>query len=152
MENLAPSNVPGKRLRIMLVEDDDNDVELLRRAFRSSPNLQLEVAYHGREALEQITTRASSDCWPDLILCDLNMPVMNGIDFLRWLKRESPCPRTPLVVLTSSVLESDVENAYALGAAAYLVKPSSHSDLQVLAKTLVDFWKLVHTVPLRREK
>jgi CheY-like chemotaxis protein len=113
--------------------------------------LELEVVFNGREAVERVTAQATAGGGPDLILCDLNMPVMNGFEFLKWLKSESPCPRTPLIVLTSSVVETDVVRAYEAGAAAYLVKPSSHEDLITLAKALVDFWKLVHAPRVRRE-
>jgi CheY-like chemotaxis protein len=127
-------------------------VELLRRAFRDIPGLDLEVAYHGREAVDQIMAQSERGCWPDLVVCDLNMPEMNGFEFLKWLKKESPCPRTPAVVLTSSAVEGDLAQAYDIGAAAYLVKPSSHKELQIVAKALAEFWKLVHSPPLRREK
>ncbi len=145
-------NTHGRRFIVLLVEDDANDVELLRRAFRDSPGLHLDVVFNGREAQEFILSRTTEDCWPHLILCDLKMPEMNGFEFLTWLKRESPCPRTPLVVLTSSAVESDLAQAYDLGAAAYLVKPSSHKELQALAKALAEFWMLVHTPPLQHEK
>jgi CheY-like chemotaxis protein len=138
----------------MLVEDDENDVELLQLAFRLMTGLSLEVFANGREAANAIISRAQSTdvCWPDVILCDLKMPTMNGFEFLAWLKSESPCPRTPLVVLTSSLEESDVGRAYDLGAAAYLEKPLTHESLQSPVKALVNFWKLVHTPALRREQ
>ena len=95
------NNVPpaATGLKVMLVEDDANDVELLRLAFKSVPSPQLDVAFNGREAIEAIQARAEEQCWPDMILCDLNMPVMNGFEFIKWLKAESPCPRTPLIVV-----------------------------------------------------
>ena len=142
---------PTPRLKVMLIEDDANDVELLRLAFRSVPFPHLDVAFNGREAVEAIQAKTQEQCWPDVILCDLNMPVMNGFEFLKWLKGESPCPRTPLIVLTSSVVETDITLSYDLGAAAYLVKPSNHEELQALAKALVNFWKLVQSPQLRRE-
>src|SRR5436190_12696461 len=137
------------RLKVLLVEDDANDVELLQLAFKSASCPPPDIAFNGSEAIEAIKMQARSKqvCWPDVILCDLNMPVMNGFEFIKWLKRESPCPRTPLIVLTSSVVESDVGKSYELGAAAYLIKPSSHEELQAMAKGLVNFWKLVQPPP-----
>ena len=140
------------RLKVLVVEDDANDIELLRLVFRPLPGLHLDAVFNGREAVDTITAHSDQDCWPDLILCDLNMPVMNGFEFLKWLKRDSPCPRTPLVVLSSSAVENDLAKAYDLGAAAYLVKPSSHEELVALAKALVNFWRLVQAPPLRREE
>jgi CheY-like chemotaxis protein len=143
----------ASRLKVLLIEDDANDVELLRLAFESASGPQPDVVFNGREAIEVIQARAQAipACWPDVILCDLNMPVMNGFEFIKWLKLESPCPRIPVIVLTSSVVDTDVGTSYDLGAAAYLVKPSGHEELQALAKGLVDFWKLVQSPPLNRE-
>jgi len=140
-------------LKILLVEDDENDVELLRLALKSASAAQLVVAFNGREAVEVILPRSEGRqiFQPDVILCDLKMPVMNGFEFLHWLKKESPCPRTPLIVLSSSVVEGDVGRSYDLGAAAYLVKPSSHDALQTLAKGLVNFWRLVQAPQLGRD-
>ena len=151
-ENPGFSDTPRTRLKVLLVEDDENDVDLLRLAFRKAPGLQLDVSFNGREAADRIARETNHECWPNIILCDLNMPVMNGFEFLKWLKNESPCPRIPLVVLTSSMVETDLARAYDLGAAAYLVKPSSHTELQALAKALVDFWRLVYAPPLKRER
>jgi CheY-like chemotaxis protein len=139
----------ASRLNVLLIEDDANDVELLRLAFESISGPQLDVVFNGREAIEVIQSQAQREkaCWPDVILCDLNMPVMNGFEFIKWLKLESPCPRIPLIVLTSSVVDTDVGASYDLGAAAYLVKPSGHEELQALAKGLVEFWKLVQSPP-----
>ena len=142
-------NLTRGRLNVLVIEDDANDVELLRLVFRPLPGPHLDAVFNGREAAELIVSQTDKDCWPDLILCDLNMPVMNGFEFLKWLKRESPCPRTPLVVLSSSAVETDVTKAYDLGAAAYLVKPSSHEELVALAKALVNFWRLVQASPLQ---
>ena len=151
-QNAGPPRALGTRLRVLVVEDDANDVELLRLAFKSVLAAPLEVAFNGQEAVDLILAEPRPECALDVIVCDLNMPVMNGFDFLKWLKGESPCPRTPVVVLTSSIVETDVERSYDLGAAAYLVKPSGHEELQALAKALVNFWKLVQSSASRRER
>jgi CheY-like chemotaxis protein len=152
---MFPQTLPDRasRLKVLLIEDDANDVELLRLAFESICGPQPDVVFNGREAVEVIRARAQVKpvCWPDVILCDLNMPVMNGFEFIKWLKLESPCPRIPLIVLTSSIVDTDVRASYDLGAAAYLVKPSGHEELQALAKGLVDFWKLVQPPPSNLE-
>jgi CheY-like chemotaxis protein len=144
-ESHAAHGVPASRLKVLLIEDDANDVELLNLAMKAVGGPMPEVAFNGREAMEAIQAHAQRESWLDLILCDLNMPVMNGFEFMRWLKAESPCPYTPVVVFTSSVVDADLARAYDLGAAAYVVKPSSHKDLQELLKALVNFWKLVQT-------
>src|SRR4051812_29437543 len=92
--------IPASRLKVLLVEDDTNDVELLRLAMKSVGGPVLEVAFNGRDALEAVLAHTQRESCLDLILCDLNMPVMNGFEFMKWLKGESPCPRTPVVVFT----------------------------------------------------
>ena len=114
-ESQSSSRAPILRLKVLLVEDDANDVELLRLAFRSVAASEPDVAFNGREAIDAIAAHSDETCWPNLILCDLNMPIMNGFEFLKWLKCDSPCPRTPLVVLSSSVVDADVAMSYDMG-------------------------------------
>lgn len=155
--NFEPQGVrspPRQRPEILVVDDDPNDVELLRLALKCIAGPDPTIASNGQEATEIIQSLAGAEkaCWPDIILCDLNMPVMNGFEFIKWLKTISPCPRIPLVVLTSSILETDIGASYDLGAAAYLVKPSGHQDLVSIVKGLVDFWHWVQSPAIKLDK
>lgn len=130
-----------------MVEDDADDVELLRRCFRLLGNgVTLDVALNGQEAMERLRT-FPEQTGPDVILSDIKMPMVDGFAFLRWLKSESAYRRTPVVMLTSSVVEEDKARAYDLGASGYVVKPTDYSELESTVQTMVAFWKLNQIAP-----
>lgn len=110
-------------LNILLVEDDEVAVMNVRRAFRKA-NISnpLFVAGDGVEALEMLRG-GEVPLSGRLVLLDLNMPRMNGIEFLRELRADPELSRTPVVVLTTSDAERDKVEAYNLNAAGYLLKP-----------------------------
>ena len=132
-----------KLLNILLVEDDEVDVMNIRRAFKkgniSNP---LFVAGNGLEALEMLRggelprTRR-------LVLLDLNMPRMNGIEFLRELRADPELSPTPVVVLTTSDAERDKVEAYHLHVAGYLLKPVTFSNFCETMASLNKYWALV---------
>jgi CheY-like chemotaxis protein len=130
-------------LNILLVEDDEVDVMNVKRAFQKAHITNpLFVAGNGLEALE--TLRGSG--MPKqrrLVLLDLNMPRMNGIEFLRELRKDPALSATPVVVLTTSVMDRDKFEAYNLSIAGYLVKPVTFSDFVELMTTLNKYWALV---------
>jgi CheY-like chemotaxis protein len=130
-------------LNILLVEDDEVDVMNVRRAFdRAHVFNPLFVAGNGVEALAMLR----GDTIPAerrLVLLDLNMPRMNGIEFLR-LVRADPLLRTlPVVVLTTSNDEHDKIDAYDLNVAGYLLKPVTFTNFVDLMSTLNKYWMLV---------
>ncbi len=130
-------------LNILLVEDDDVDVMTVRRAFqRNHITNPLFVAGDGLEALEQLRGgRIPRD--RRLILLDLNMPRMNGIEFLRELRKDPELARTPVVVLTTSDDERDRVEAYGLNVAGYLLKPVTFGSFCEVMAALNKYWTLV---------
>ena len=82
--------------------------------------------------------------FPNVLLCDLKMPVMDGYDVLRWLQAHPACKVIPTIIFTSSSLESDVHQSYVLDANAYLQKPTSADDLVETIQTLYHFWSRCH--------
>lgn len=130
-------------LNILLVEDDEIDVENVKRAFKKSHITNpLFVAADGREALEMLRNGRIPG-QRRLVLLDLNMPRMNGIEFLRELRRDSELAATPVVVLTTSAMDRDKLAAYNLNIAGYLVKPVTFTDFCDLIVTLNKYWALV---------
>lgn len=130
-------------LNILLVEDDEVDVMNVKRAFQKAHITNpLFVAGNGLEAL---ATLRSSDMPKHrrLVLLDLNMPRMNGIEFLRELRKDPELSATPVVVLTTSSMDRDKFDAYNLNIAGYLVKPVTFSDFVELMTTLNKYWALV---------
>jgi CheY-like chemotaxis protein len=130
-------------LNILLVEDDDVDVMNVRRAFqRAHVSNPLHVASNGLEAIELLR----GDTLPldrRLVLLDLNMPRMNGIEFLRAIRADDALRSLPVVVLTTSNDERDKVDAYNLNVAGYLLKPVTFSDFVELMAALNKYWMLV---------
>lgn len=132
-----------KVLNILLVEDDEVDVMNVKRAFQkghvSNP---LYVAGNGVEALEMLRGGTIPGD-RRLILLDLNMPKMNGIEFLTELRADPDLHPTPVVVLTTSNDERDKVDAYNLNVAGYLLKPVTFGNFVETMTTLNKYWTLV---------
>ena len=138
---------PEKMLNILLVEDDDLDVMNVRRAFKKNNILNpLYVAGNGLEALEMLRGRDGSP--PEypaerrIILLDLNMPKMSGIEFLHELRADPALRPIPVIVLTTSGEERDKVEAYQLNVAGYILKPVTLGSFIETMATLNKYWML----------
>ena len=132
-----------KSLNILLVEDDEVDVMNVTRAFeRNKIANPLFVAGDGIEALALLRS-GKIPRERRLILLDLNMPRMNGIEFLRALRADEDLQLTPVVVLTTSDDERDKINAYNLNVAGYLLKPVTFVNFVEAMAALNKYWTLV---------
>jgi CheY-like chemotaxis protein len=130
-------------LNILLVEDDEVDVMNVRRAFeRNKVSNPLFVAGNGLEALEMLRD-GTVPRERRLILLDLNMPKMNGIEFLQALRSDPELANAPVVVLTTSNDDQDKIDAYNLNVAGYLLKPVTFSNFCERMATLNKYWTLV---------
>ena len=130
-------------LNILLVDDDEVDVMNVRRAFaKAHITNPLFVAHDGVEALE-LLRRNEFPCDRRLVLLDLNMPRMNGIEFLRELRADPVLHATPVVVLTTSDDERDKVDAYDLNVAGYLLKPVTFASFVEIMAALNKYWTLV---------
>lgn len=130
-------------IHVLLIEDDDIDVMNVKRAFKKN-NLttQIVVANNGEEGLERLRDGSVSPTRL-LILLDLNMPRMNGVEFLRALRADPLLSRTPVVVLTTSNEDRDKVEAYDFNVAGYLLKPVRFDDFVELMGTLNRYWTRV---------
>jgi CheY-like chemotaxis protein len=137
--------------RIMMAEDDPRDVELTLEAL-SEHNIanKVDVVNDGAEALDYLYRRGNyadrKSRNPAVILLDLKMPRLNGIDVLRAIKSDPTLKTIPIVVLTSSREESDLKECYELGVNAYVVKPVEFGDFMAAIKTLGAFWAILNEV------
>ena len=130
-------------LNILLVEDDEVDVMNVRRAFeRNNVSNPLFVAGNGLEALEMLRGNELPK-ERRLILLDLNMPKMNGIEFLEALRADPELASLPVVVLTTSNDDQDKIDAYNFNVAGYLLKPVTFSNFCERMATLNKYWTLV---------
>lgn len=123
--------------KILLVEDDSIEIMKLRRTMTSLnlPHTILEAG-NGQEALEALE---KNDYSPNLILLDLHMPKMNGIEFLKYLKADEELKLIPTVILTTSENNTDILNCYRLGISGYITKPTRFSDYQEKLKSLFEY-------------
>lgn len=146
MERLVTRPTPERAQRVLIIEDDPNDIKLLRLAFQDTPVAdRLDIVRDGDEAIEYLTSTGRHDGrrdtrWPALIILDLNLPGRKGHEILRWLRWEAGVTQLPVIVLTSSVSPADVHRAYELGANSYLEKPTSHASMRELAEMVATYW------------
>jgi CheY-like chemotaxis protein len=130
-------------LNILLVEDDEVDVMNVRRAFKKNNIANpLFVAGDGEDALARLRS-GEIPVERRIVLLDLNMPRMNGIEFLRALRSDPQLSRTTVVVLTTSNDERDKIDAYDLNVAGYLLKPVTFGNFCEVMATLNKYWTLV---------
>ena len=138
----APTALPERKLNVLLVDDDELDVMNVQRAFRKN-NIQnpVFVAHDGVEGLERLRDgTVPSD--RRIVLLDLNMPRMNGIEFLRELRGDPVLRTTTVVVLTTSAEDRDRVEAYDLNVAGYIIKPVTLVAFVEIMATLNKYWSV----------
>ena len=129
----------AERGSILLVEDDVVDQMSVQRSFKDLKIVhRLGIKGNGVEALEHLRDPAAQR--PFLILLDLNMPKMNGIEFLRELRRDEALKMLPVVVLTSSKEERDRIESFGLNVAGYMIKPVDYQDFVEVIRTIDRYW------------
>lgn len=132
-----------KMLNVLLVEDDEVDVMNVQRAFKKNNITNpLYLAGNGLEGLEMLRNNSVPE-GRRLVLLDLNMPKMNGIEFLRELRADPALNPTPVVVLTTSNDDRDRVEAYNLNVAGYILKPVTFGNFVEAMATLNKYWCLV---------
>jgi len=142
---MSPSARP-----ILLVEDNPMDVDLAHQAFREhSVANPILVCRDGEEALQYIETHdsAADSQLPILVLLDLRLPKVDGIDVLRRIREHAVWKQIPVVVLTTSRQNTDIESAYQLGVNSYIVKPVEFLAFAEVAKRIQVYWLLTNEPP-----
>ena len=130
-----------KQETILLVEDDIVDQMTVKRALKDiNVTNPLRITNNGEEALEYLSNEKNE--LPGIILLDLNMPRMNGIEFLKIAKTDNRIKRIPVVVLTTSKEEQDRVNTFDLGIAGYMIKPVDYLQFVEIIKTINLYWML----------
>ena len=137
---------PLDNLSILLVEDNPRDAELTLRAFRKH-NLanSVSVAHDGVEALDILFDPDGAER-PRVILLDLKLPKLDGLEVLRRLKSDDRTRSIPVVVVTSSNQDPDIKTAYELGANSYVVKPVDFESFMKTMSELGFYWLMVNQV------
>ncbi len=147
---------PRSRRIILLIEDNEDDVELTLRAFEKSKVAnEIVVARDGEEALDYLfaTGRHAGrdpDGAPEVVLLDVKLPKIDGLEVLRRLRADERTRRLPVVMLTSSVEERDVITSYDLGANSFVRKPVDFTQFIEAAKQLGLYWLVLNEPPAGR--
>lgn len=127
-----------REIKIILVEDNAEDIAFTRRVLKHNELTgSLLVATNGKEALEALQSMNGSDL-PELILLDINLPDISGIDLLTLIKNDQRLKDVHVVILTGSNEDQDIQKSYDLGASSYLVKPISNDALMLVIEKLFD--------------
>lgn len=130
---------------ILLVEDNPMDVDLTLRAFkRRRVTNTIHVARDGEEALAWLPRWESGEPWPAVILLDLKLPKVDGLEVLRQLKQHPTLCVIPVVVLTTSEESADVHAAYHLGVNSYIVKPVEFEKFMDVSEKIDLYWTVVN--------
>jgi two-component system response regulator len=145
--------VNNEPVEILLVEDNPHDIKLTLHAFRKNNFANaIHVVRDGAEALEflfctgRYSDRAGQDL-PRLILLDLKLPLVDGIEVLKQIKASPQTQRIPVVILTSSQEERDLIESYKLGVNSYILKPVDFDQFSDVVRQLGFYWMLINKVP-----
>lgn len=142
-------NKPTTLPPILLVEDNPMDLDLTLRAFNKKKfSNTIQIARDGEEALAYFGRWEAGEALPAVILLDINLPKVNGLEVLQKLKEHPVFRRIPVVVLTSSRENSDLKTAYDLGVNSYIEKPVSFNKFIEVAEHIELYWCLLNERPV----
>lgn len=137
-----------KPINVLLVEDSPADVRLIREALKNaSVPVQVTVAHDGVEAMTYLHDSEKAARLPDLMLLDLNLPRKNGREVLAEVKTSPHLKQIPVLVMTSSRSDEDINQAYALNANCYIAKPYDFHEYVSVVHSIERFWLLTATLP-----
>lgn len=126
----------AKKLNILIIDDDVIELMKFKRVLQTLKlDHNVSECNNGLEALEYLKSAI-----PDIIILDLNMPIMNGISFLEKLKENKHIKYVPVVILTTSRNNKDLLECYKIGVAGYLLKPLRYDDYVEVIKKTLDYW------------
>jgi CheY-like chemotaxis protein len=127
-----------KLLNILFVEDDAIEVMMFVRVLQKiGSNHRLIEASNGEEALAILKAK---EIIPDIILLDLNMPKLNGIEFLKIVKSNEATRHIPVIIFTTSNNHRDIASCYKIGISGYIIKPLKYEDYLVLVQKTLEYW------------
>ncbi len=146
--------MPGDKAEIIIIEDNPNDAELITRVFKKRCLAdKFIILKDGAEALDFLLTQegltnTAADFTPKVILLDLKLPKVDGIEVLRRIKSDERTKSIPVVVLTSSMERRDLKDAYNLGANSYVAKPIKFDEFTKAVSELGTYWLTLNKLPV----
>jgi len=138
------------RLVVFITDDDEDDIEMIREEIEkhAGEKVIIKISNNGEELIDYLNS--NDNLIPDLILLDLKMPKVDGIQVLKYVKGKKSLMSIPIIVLSNSSDEDDVDNSYLNGANSYVTKPTDYKDLVETIFKLEKFW--METAMLPRKK
>ncbi len=133
-------------MRLLVVDDDENDRFLLKHGFlRAGINVSIEMVNGGEAAVQYLSGAGAFNDrakfpLPNLVLLDVKMPILDGFEVLRWIRAQPGLRRIPVVFLSSSALNRDVDLAHELGANGYSMKPGDRVGMENLVRGIEAYW------------
>ncbi len=143
----------NRMLHVLLIEDNDDHAELVEAALEVNNLVGSVIRFPDAEAGldyllgDRATENPQANPLPDLILLDLMLPGMSGMEMLKIVKRHARTKSIPVIVLTTSSLDSKIDKAYELGANSYIAKPIGHQDFVIKLAELNMFWSVTAELP-----
>ncbi|MCF7974041.1 MAG: response regulator [Phycisphaerae bacterium] len=139
--------MPRKKKSLLLIEDDSIDAMAIKRALDHTGEIDQFIHLgNGEEGLEYLLS--DSNEMPYMIMLDLNMPRMNGLEFLEEIKKNQTLCRIPVVVLTTSTEACDIDQTFSHSVAGYMVKPIDYNKMVEIIHTVNDYWS-INVLPVR---
>lgn len=127
--------------KILYVEDNPDAIVFFKRVVKKLGDYTLHTVTNGDALVEMMNDKAGGkETNPEIILLDINLPGMNGFEVLQFIRSKARHKRTPVIMLTSSDSENDIEKSYAFGANAYLVKPDNLQAMHEVLEDTFNFW------------
>jgi len=136
------TNSNQQKITILLVEDSESDARLIEEFFKeTNNNNELNIVTDGIEALNYLHTHCKpvDDC-PSIVILDLNLPRMNGHEVLKEMKKDKDLRRIPVIILTTSTDEEDINKSYDGLASSYISKPIGFNEFEKIISSIINFW------------
>jgi CheY-like chemotaxis protein len=143
-----------QKITVVIAEDDEDDIMLLENALQAiACEHTIRIVRDGRELLDYLKGEGKYEDrkrypFPNVLILDIKMPRLSGLDVLRWLSRHPECSVMPTIVFSASDMEQDIRQAYQLGASAYFVKPMAFQNLKEVLRSMFEFWGKCAKPPL----
>ena len=140
----------GRPVEILVIEDNEGDILLTQEAFKAEKiRNNIHVALDGEKAIEFLRkdSEFSDAITPDIILLDLNLPKKDGRQVLKEIKEDNNLKRIPVVIMTSSKSDQDIDKAYKLHANSYMIKPVSLEKFSEVVSAIENFWFTIVVLP-----
>lgn len=139
-------------IHILLVEDNEGDILLTKEAFEDAKlHVKLSIVKDGIEAIDFVNKEGKYENadQPDLVLLDVNLPKKNGHEVLKYIKESEAIKHIPVIMLTTSSAEKDINRSYSNYVNCYITKPVDVNDFMMVVNTIEDFWISIVKLPTR---